>query len=139
MAAVMAETMYSANGIGLSAVQVGIPLRVAVVDVSEKRDSPLVLINPEILSASGDVRTVEGCLSFPGLFAEVTRRKVLHIQAVNLAGGKFELYAGGLLAVCIQHEIDHLNGVLFIDRISRLKRERMLDKWHKERDAAIAR
>ncbi|MCY4245418.1 MAG: peptide deformylase [Gammaproteobacteria bacterium] len=132
----MAETMYAAPGIGLAAVQVDVPLRVAVVDVSEERDRLLVLINPEIVSAAGSVQAEEGCLSLPGLFAEVTRRETLHVRAINRAGEKFELHADGLLAVCIQHEIDHLNGKLFTDRLSRLKRERILDKWHKERAAA---
>lgn len=134
----MAETMYAAPGIGLAAVQVNVPLRVAVVDVSEERDRLQVLINPEIVSAAGSVQSEEGCLSLPGLFAEVTRRETVHVRAINRAGERFELHADGLLAVCIQHEIDHLNGKLFTDRLSRLKRERILDKWQKERAAARA-
>ncbi len=132
----MAETMYAAPGIGLAAVQVNVPLRVAVVDVSEERDQLQVFINPEIVSAAGTVQSEEGCLSLPGLFAEVARRETVHVRALNRAGEKFELHADGLLAVCIQHEIDHLNGKLFTDRLSRLKRERILDKWLKERAAA---
>nr|CBI78592.1 polypeptide deformylase [Bartonella sp. AR 15-3] len=130
----MLETMYNAQGVGLAAVQVGIPLRMLVVDISPK-DAPknsLVVINPEILWIS-DERSVyrEGCLSIPEYFAEVERPKCLRISYKNREGKQEEIEANDLLATCLQHEIDHLNGYLFIDHISKTKRDMVIRKFKK--------
>jgi len=129
----MLETMYDAPGIGLAATQVDIPLRIIVIDVSEQKDDPLCLINPQILESSGEEEMEEGCLSVPGFYEPVTRAERVRVEALNRTGATFELEADGLLAVCIQHEIDHLDGKLFVDHISSLKRYRIRKKLEKDR------
>jgi peptide deformylase len=129
----MLETMYDAPGIGLAAIQVNVPKRVVVIDVSEDKNEPLCLINPEILSRDGVEEMEEGCLSVPGFFENVTRAEHIKVAALNRDGEPFEFETGGLLAVCIQHEIDHLDGKLFVDHISMLKRQRIRKKLEKER------
>jgi peptide deformylase len=129
----MLETMYAAPGIGLAAVQVNIPKRIVVMDISENKDSPLCMINPEILELFGEEQMDEGCLSVPGFYETVTRAERIRVRALERDGEPFELEADGLLAVCIQHEIDHLEGKLFVDRISALKRLRIRHKLEKER------
>lgn len=124
----MLETMYDAPGIGLAATQVNVPQRVVVIDVSEQRDSPLCLINPEILEEEGVVEMEEGCLSVPGIYDTVQRAERIKMRALDRDGNPYELAAEGLLAICVQHEIDHLNGKLFIDRLSQLKRQRLKKK-----------
>lgn len=132
----MFETMYAAPGIGLAASQVDVHKRFMVIDVSEARDQPLVFINPEILSAEGTETCEEGCLSVPGIFAEVKRAERIRVRAQDRFGETFELDADGLLAVCIQHEMDHLAGKLFVDYLSPLKREMVRKKLEKQRRAA---
>jgi peptide deformylase len=128
----MFETMYAAPGIGLAAIQVDVPLRVVVIDISEKHDSPLCLINPEILERQGDEQMEEGCLSVPGFFETVSRAERVLARALDRDGRPFEIDTDGLLAVCIQHEIDHLDGKLFVDYISSLKRQRIRRRLEKE-------
>jgi len=128
----MLETMYAAPGIGLAAIQVNIPLRILVIDLSESNDSPLCLINPEILERSGEEQMDEGCLSVPGFYEPVTRAEQVRVRALDRDGQPIELDAGGLLAVCIQHEIDHLDGKLFVDYVSALKRQRIRRKLEKD-------
>jgi peptide deformylase len=132
LAADMAETMYHAPGVGLAATQVNVHERLIVIDVSESKNELLVLINPEIVWAS-DERKVweEGCLSVPGFYDEVERPAQVRVRALNLEGQVFELEADGLLAVCIQHEIDHLDGKVFVDYLSVLKRNRIKSKLQK--------
>lgn len=128
----MFETMYDAPGIGLAATQVNVHQRVVVIDVSEENDTPLTFINPEILLAEGSAEMEEGCLSIPGVYESVKRPAQVRIAAIDRDGNPFEMDADGLLAVCIQHEIDHLNGKLFVDYLSPLKRNRIrkrLEKW----------
>ncbi len=135
LSADMLETMYHANGVGLAATQVNVHKRLLVIDISETHDDPLVLINPEILSREGVEIREEGCLSVPGFFEEVQRADRVRVRAQNADGQSFELDAEGLLAVCIQHEMDHLEGKLFVDYLSELKRTRIrkkLEKDHKE-------
>jgi peptide deformylase len=135
----MFETMYAAPGIGLAAIQVDVPLRVVVIDVSDQHDAPLCLINPEILEREGSEQMEEGCLSVPGFFETVSRAERVRVRALDRDGQPFELDADGLLAVCIQHEIDHLDGRLFVDYISSLKRQRIRRRLEKEqRDPAPA-
>ena len=129
----MLETMYAAPGIGLAATQVGIDKRIAVIDVSESSDDPLVLINPEIVAPGGSETSEEGCLSIPDVFEKVTRPERVTLRALDREGNAFELHADGLLAVCIQHEVDHLDGRLFIDRLSMLKRQRIEKRLLKQR------
>jgi peptide deformylase len=129
----MFETMYAAPGIGLAATQVNVAKRLLVIDISEKRDQPLVLINPDILAREGVEETEEGCLSVPGVFDKVTRAEKIRVRALDRDGKPFELETDGLLAVCIQHEIDHLDGKLFVDYLSELKRTRIRKKLEKER------
>ena len=128
----MFETMYAANGIGLAATQVDRHLRVVVIDVSEECERPLVLINPRITQL-GDEREKgkEGCLSVPEIYDTVERAQSLSVEALNEKGEKFNLDAEGLLAICIQHEIDHLNGCVFVQRLSRFKQERIRNKLKK--------
>ncbi|SIR13699.1 peptide deformylase [Rhizobium sp. RU35A] len=130
----MLETMYDAPGIGLAGIQIGVPRRILVVDVSREGEEkqPLVIINPEIV-ASSDERSVyeEGCLSIPEYYAEVERPAAVTVRHVGRDGKEHLLEADGLLATCLQHEIDHLNGVLFIDHISRLKREMVIKRFTK--------
>ncbi len=135
----MLETMYDAPGIGLAAVQVGVPKQVIVVDVSEERNRPLVLINPEVVSAEGEEEMEEGCLSVPGFYEKVKRAEKVKVKALDREGRPLELELDGLLAVCVQHEIDHLHGKLFVDYLSRLKRERIRRKLEKEARAAAGR
>jgi peptide deformylase len=127
LAADMLETMYDARGIGLAATQVNEGVRVVVMDLSEERDQPRYFINPEIIDRSGSQTCEEGCLSVPGIYAEVERAEKVRVRALGLDGEPFELDADGLLAVCIQHEIDHLDGKVFVDYLSPLKR-RMVEK-----------
>ncbi|HET19283.1 MAG TPA: peptide deformylase [Chromatiales bacterium] len=129
----MFETMYAAPGIGLAATQVDVHRRLAVVDVSEGKDQPLVLINAEILEAGGVEEMEEGCLSIPGLHEKVARKERVRVRYQDLDGNAHEIDTDGLLAVCIQHELDHLEGRLFIDHLSPLKRERALKKYEKLR------
>jgi peptide deformylase len=129
----MFETMYAAPGIGLAATQVNVAKRVLVIDLSEKRDQPLALINPEVLERTGIEETEEGCLSVPGYFDKVTRAEKIRVRALDRDGKQIEFAAEGLLAVCIQHEIDHLDGKLFVDYLSELKRTRIRKKLEKER------
>ncbi|MBT0719621.1 peptide deformylase [Rosenbergiella epipactidis] len=127
----MFETMYAEEGIGLAATQVDIHQRIIVIDVSEERNERLVLINPEILSKCGETGIEEGCLSIPEQRALVPRAEKVSVRALNREGEQFELDADGLLAICIQHEIDHLEGKLFIDYLSPLKRQRIRQKLEK--------
>lgn len=128
----MFETMYDAPGIGLASIQVNVPKRVIVVDVSEEHDQPLCLINPEIIARDGEETMDEGCLSVPGFYETVQRAETIRVKALNEKGESFEMDADGLLAVCIQHEIDHLDGKLFVDYISPLKRNRIRKKLEKD-------
>jgi peptide deformylase len=129
----MLETMYAKNGVGLAATQVDVHKRLIVLDVSEARDSALVLINPEILSADGEGPGEEGCLSLPGIYDKLTRASRIRVRALDRDGRSFEMDAEGLLAVCIQHEIDHLEGKLFVDYLSELKRQLIRRRLEKER------
>ena len=132
----MLETMYAAPGIGLAAVQVGILKRLIVIDISKDKEkkSPLFLINPEIISRSKKTSIYEeGCLSLPGHFAEIERPAECQIRFVDYNGKEKELQANGLLATCIQHEVDHLNGVLFIDYLSKLKKDMIIKKLIKHK------
>ncbi len=131
----MFQTMYEAPGIGLAAIQVNVPKRIVTIDISEDQDAPRVFINPEILAAEGEEETKEGCLSVPGYFDIVKRAEKVRVKALDRDGQPFELEADGLLAVCIQHEIDHLDGKLFVDYLSGLKRQKvrkLLDKRRRE-------
>lgn len=133
----MLEAMYHAPGIGLAAPQVGVGLRLAVVDLmaQDKRD-PIVLVNPDVIERSAETATrEEGCLSLPGQYADVTRPAVVKVRFQDLSGARRELVADGLLAACLQHEIDHLDGVLFVDHISILKRNILLRRLAKEQRA----
>jgi len=129
----MFETMYDAPGIGLAATQVNVHQRLLVLDVSEDKDQPQVFINPEILSRDGVEEMEEGCLSVPGVYDKVQRAERIKVRALDRDGKPFELEADGLLAVCIQHEIDHLDGKLFVDYLSSLKRLRIKKKLEKAR------
>jgi peptide deformylase len=129
----MLETMYAAPGIGLAATQVDVHQRVIVIDISEEHNQPLVLINPEILAREGEASTEEGCLSVPGIFDEVKRAANVRVRANERDGTVFERDFDDILAVCIQHEMDHLEGKLFVDYLSDLKRERIRKKLDKER------
>lgn len=132
----MLETMYAAPGIGLAATQVGIPVQMAVIDVSEGKNEPRVFLNPELISRTGSCESEEGCLSVPGYFDTVERAEKVKVRALDRDGISFELEAEGLLAICIQHEIDHLNGHLFIDYLSDLKRRRVRRQLEKARREA---
>jgi peptide deformylase len=128
----MLETMYAAPGIGLAATQVGVAERIIVIDVSEERDEPRAYFNPQILAREGTERMEEGCLSVPGVFEEVERAERISFRALGRDGKTLEFDADGLLAVCIQHEIDHLDGKLFVDYLSELKRKRIRKRLEKE-------
>jgi len=128
----MLETMYDAPGIGLAATQVNVHKRVVVIDLSDEKDQPLVLINPEFEVISGEQEYDEGCLSVPGYYETVTRAEKIRLKALNRDGEPYEMECDGLLSVCIQHELDHLDGKLFVDHISKLKRERIRKKLEKE-------
>jgi len=132
----MTETMYSANGIGLAATQVNVHKRLLVLDVSENQDQPRVYINPQILSSEGEQDHEEGCLSVPGIYATVTRAENITVRAQDSDGNTFEEQAEGLHAVCIQHEMDHLIGRLFVDYLSPLKRNMVRKKLEKQRKVA---
>jgi peptide deformylase len=128
----MAETMYAAPGIGLAATQVDVYKQVIVIDVSERRDSLVVLVNPEIVDASGVSDIEEGCLSVPGVYDTVERAERVKVRAYDQSGNPFTLEAQGLLAVCIQHEMDHLKGKVFVEYLSQLKQQRVRAKLAKQ-------
>tara|TARA_Y100000588_G_scaffold372222_1_gene444531 strand:- start:496 stop:1005 length:510 start_codon:yes stop_codon:yes gene_type:complete len=128
----MLETMYDENGIGLAATQVDIHKRIVVIDVSEEGNEPLVLINPEIIAKNGTTISEEGCLSVPQSYAKVDRAEQVTVKALNENGEEYTYEADGLLAICTQHELDHLMGKLFIDYLSPLKRQRIRKKLEKE-------
>lgn len=127
----MLETMYAAPGVGLAATQVDVQKQIIVTDLSENRDKPVVLINPEIIATSGTSYIEEGCLSVPGIFESVERAENITVSARDQNGEPFEIRADGLLSVCIQHEIDHLKGKVFVEYLSRLKQTRILAKMKK--------
>jgi peptide deformylase len=134
----MLETMYGANGVGLAATQVDVHKRLIVLDASDSRDQPLILINPELLSTEGQAVSEEGCLSLPGIYDKLSRATHIRVRALDRDGQPFELQAQGLLAVCIQHEMDHLEGKVFVDYLSELKRQlirRRLEKERKQRSS----
>jgi peptide deformylase len=128
----MLETMYGAPGIGLAASQVNVHQRLIVIDVSEDKDSPLILINPEIIAREGEIETAEGCLSIPGFYEPVFRSQQIEVRAINREGEEFTQEVSDLLAVCIQHEIDHLEGKLFVDYLSTTKRQLIRKKLLKQ-------
>jgi peptide deformylase len=132
----MADTMYSAPGVGLAATQVDVHKRVIVIDVSETRNDLQVFINPEILSSEGEVECEEGCLSVPGYYDKVVRAEKITVRAQNERGESFELATGGMLAVCVQHEMDHLVGKVFVDYLSPLKRARLTARLKKKQRLA---
>lgn len=127
----MADTMYAAPGVGLAATQVDAHLRVIVIDISETRDQLHVLVNPELLAASGEADTEEGCLSVPGVFEKVKRAERVTVRALDAQGVSRTIEAAGLLAVCVQHEMDHLEGKVFVEKLSRLKQGRILARLKK--------
>jgi peptide deformylase len=129
----MAETMYAAPGVGLAATQVDVRDQIIVIDISETHDSLLVLINPEILARSGEVEREEGCLSVPGVYEDVRRAERITVRALNAEGESFTLEAEGLLATCVQHEMDHLKGKVFVEYLSQLKQSRIRAKLKKHR------
>jgi len=129
----MFETMYEAPGIGLAATQVNVHKQVIVIDISEEKDRPLALINPRLTATSGEEEMEEGCLSVPGIYDKVQRAQQVTVAALDRDGQPFELEADGLLAVCIQHEMDHLSGKLFVDYLSAMKRQRIRKKLEKLR------
>jgi peptide deformylase len=128
----MADTMYAAPGVGLAATQVDVHERVIVLDVSESRDQLKVLINPELLEASGSAEHEEGCLSVPGIYEKVRRAERVTVRALDAQGEPYVLHAEGLLAVCVQHEMDHLEGKVFVEYLSRLKQQRILARLKKQ-------
>jgi peptide deformylase len=132
----MAETMYAAPGVGLAATQVNVHKRLIVMDLSESRDELRVYINPEIVAAAGETECEEGCLSVPGYYDKVTRAARVRVRALDEHGAPFEFDAEGLLAVCIQHEIDHLGGKVFVDHLSPLKRARLAARARKKQRLA---
>lgn len=134
----MLETMYAAPGVGLAATQVNVHQQLLVADVSDAHDDPRVFVNPEILSREGVAVREEGCLSVPGIFEEVERAARIRVRAYDVHGKLFEIDAEGLLAVCIQHEMDHLAGKLFVDYLSELKRQRIRKRLEKERKQRVA-
>ena len=129
----MLETMYAAKGVGLAATQVDVHVRLIVLDASEERDRPLVLFNPELLKLEGSGPGEEGCLSLPGIYDKLTRATFVRVRALGRDGTPFEMDADGLLAICIQHEMDHLEGKLFVDYLSELKRQLIRRRLEKER------
>ena len=128
----MFETMYEAPGIGLAATQVNFHKRIIVIDISDQCNEPICLINPEIIEKSGEIEWEEGCLSVPDYYENIIRANDIKVQALNQLGKTFELEASEMLSVCIQHEIDHLDGILFIDHISKLKQKRLKKKTEKK-------
>jgi len=133
----MVQTMYAAPGIGLAATQVNVHKQVIVLDISEAKDQLLVLINPEIIESFGQIECEEGCLSVPGIFEKVTRAEEIRAKALDRDGNTFEFEASGLLAVCVQHEMDHLKGKVFVEYLSPLKQERIVKKLRKAERLAI--
>lgn len=133
----MAETMYAAPGIGLAATQVNVHKRIIIMDTSDTNDQLQVFVNPEMVARSGDAVCEEGCLSVPGVFEMVRRAAQVTVQALDANGRRLTLEADGLLAVCIQHEIDHLDGKVFVEHLSRLKRNRIVSKLEKQRARAM--
>ncbi|WP_035058834.1 peptide deformylase [Andreprevotia chitinilytica] len=131
LAADMAETMYVAPGIGLAATQVNVHERLIVVDISETKDKLQILVNPEIIEMDGKTKSEEGCLSVPGIYEEVERAEHIVVKAFDETGKELRIEATGLLAICIQHEIDHLDGKVFVEKLSRLKLNRILQKLKK--------
>ena len=134
----MFETMYAAPGIGLAATQVDVHQRIITIDISEEKNSPLCLINPEIIEREGAQTYDEGCLSVPGFYETVQRSNKIKVRALGRDGQPFELETEGLLAVCIQHEMDHLQGKLFVDYLSEMKRTRIKKKLVKQQKQAVA-
>ncbi|MCK4864358.1 MAG: peptide deformylase [Gammaproteobacteria bacterium] len=133
----MLETMYDAPGIGLAATQINFHERILVIDISEEKNEPIVLINPELLEKEGDQEFDEGCLSVPGIYETLHRAEKVRVKALNQKGESFEMDAHGLLAVCIQHEMDHLEGKLFVDYLSQLKKQRIRKKLEKQQRNAM--
>lgn len=133
----MLETMYDAPGIGLAATQINFHERILVIDISEEKNQPIVLINPEILEKEGDQTFDEGCLSVPGIYETLHRAEKIKVKAIDKEGKSFEMNAEGLLAVCIQHEMDHLEGKLFVDYLSNLKKQRIRKKLEKQQKSAM--
>ena len=133
----MAETMYAAPGVGLAATQVGIHKRLIIIDISDAHEQLNVMINPRILERSGQAMLEEGCLSVPGVFEKVARAERVKVRALNADGVDVEIEAQGLLAVCIQHEMDHLDGKVFVEYLSRLKRQRILARIRKQQRQAM--
>jgi len=133
----MLETMYDAPGIGLAATQVNAHVRVVVIDTSEEKNQPLVMINPEFSVIEGTQEYDEGCLSVPGFYETVIRAEKIRLKAQDREGRPYEITCDGLLSVCVQHEIDHLNGIVFVDKISKLKRERIKAKLVKAHKATL--
>ena len=128
----MFETMYEAPGIGLAATQVNFHQRIIVIDISDQCNEPICLINPEVIEKSGEIQWEEGCLSVPDYYENVIRANDIKVQALNQHGKTFELEASEMLSVCIQHEIDHLDGILFVDHLSKLKQKRLKKKTEKK-------
>ncbi len=128
----MLETMYDAPGVGLAAIQVNVQKRLVVIDISEDKSSPLIFINPEIIEKQGEREHEEGCLSVPEAYELVTRADTVRVKALDQNGNAFEMEADELLSTCIQHEIDHLDGKLFVDYISNLKRQRIKKRLEKQ-------
>lgn len=133
----MAETMYAAPGVGLAATQVDVHERVIVIDISETRSALHAFINPRIVTASGEAENEEGCLSVPGVYDFVTRPEHIKLEALNVQGEPIVLETGGMLAVCIQHEIDHLDGKVFVEYLSRLKQQRISARMRKQQRTAM--
>ena len=134
----MLETMYAAKGIGLAASQVDVHRRLLVLDVSDSRDQPMAFINPEIVEAEGSAPGEEGCLSLPGIYDKLERAARIRVRALDRNGEPFELDADGMLGVCIQHEMDHLEGKLFVDYLSELKRQLIRRRLQKERKQRVS-
>ena len=128
----MFETMYEALGIGLAATQVNFHQRIVVIDISDQCNEPICFINPEVIEKSGEIQWEEGCLSVPDYYENVNRANDIKVQALNQHGNTFELEASEMLSVCIQHEIDHLDGILFVDHLSKLKQKRLKKKTEKK-------
>lgn len=133
----MFETMYNAPGIGLAAVQVDVLKRLIVIDISEDKSEPYCFINPEIISRDGEQTVEEGCLSVPGIYEDVSRSRWIKVRALDREGKPFEMEIDGILAICVQHEMDHLEGKLFVDYLSELKRSRIRKKMSKLRNETM--
>lgn len=131
------ETMYTNDGVGLAATQVDIQLSIFVIDISEKQNSPICFINPKIVASSGEITYEEGCLSFPGVYAKVKRFADITLEYQDLRGNKQQAEATDLEAICLQHELDHLNGITFFDHLSPLKQRMLKKKYMKQRDIIV--